>query len=125
MTIVQSKLQECIAKGGMNSLERLSQQFNSTNSHSDMEDQDSVTPDIDAMDTDIAPINTSTSTKDPDKVPTKKRNKIKMTLLNNTPAGQLGAKLARKKSMKDRKGKTKSTQVSRKRTSKKKKMVKF
>lgn len=129
MAIVQSKLQECISRGGMNSFERLAQQLNGNGNNrtstSDMEDQDSVAPDIDAMDTEMITV-PSTSTKNPDKVPAKKKNKVKATLLKNTPAGQTGAKLERKKNMKDRKGKTKTSQTPRKRSSKKKKpMVTF
>jgi hypothetical protein len=126
MAIVQSKLQECISRGGMNSFERLAKQLNgNANQHSDMEDQDSVAPDIDAMDTEMMTV-PSTSTKNPDKVPAKRKNKVKANLLKNIPAGQTGAKLARKKAMKDRKGKSKTSQTPRKRTSKKKKpMVTF
>lgn len=122
MAIVQNKLQECISRGGMNSFERLAQQLNSSgnyHSNSDMEDQDSVAPDIDAMDTEMIAV--TSSRKNPDKVPAKRKNIVKATLLKNIPAGQTGAKLARKKAMKDRKGKTKTSQTPKKRTSKKKK----
>eukprot|EP00557_Chaetoceros_sp_GSL56_P008197 CAMPEP_0176498558 /NCGR_PEP_ID=MMETSP0200_2-20121128/12389_1 /TAXON_ID=947934 /ORGANISM="Chaetoceros sp., Strain GSL56" /LENGTH=152 /DNA_ID=CAMNT_0017896781 /DNA_START=79 /DNA_END=534 /DNA_ORIENTATION=- len=122
MAIVQNNLQECISRGVMNSFERLAQQLNSSgnyHSNSDTEDQEIVSPDIDAMDTEMIAV--TSSKKNPDKVPAKKKNQVKATLLKNFPSGQTGAKLARKKAMKDRKGKTKTSQTPKKRTSKKKK----
>ena len=115
MAIVQSKLQECIEKGNMNSFEKIAQQFHGGNDNSDMEGNDNEGPDIEAMDTDL-----TMGGKNPDKVPTKKSKK-KKHLLPNT-AGQTGAKLARKKINKlKRAGKMKKGQMVRKTTVKKKK----
>lgn len=114
-------MQECIAKGGMNSIGRIAQQLHGTSNTSDMEDDDILAPDIDAMlATDLTSIG-----KNPKKVPAKRKviSKIKFDIQKNLPKGQHGAKLLRKK---EKKGMypSKGPQPQRKRTSSKK-MVSF
>ncbi len=119
MEIIQAKLQECIDKGTMNSFEKLSKQFNSDSNNSDMEDSNkNDAPDINvdamSMDTDTNAIG-----KSEDKIPVKRRKKIHQ--LPNTP-GQTGAKLARQKINKmKRGGKMRKGQVVQKNTAKRKK----
>eukprot|EP00979_Chaetoceros_neogracilis_P006592 scaffold1340_cov277-Chaetoceros_neogracile.AAC.24 len=61
-TIVQSKLEQCISKGGMNSIGRIAQQFHGTSDNSDMEDDDNTVPNIDALGTDLTSLEYSEGT---------------------------------------------------------------
>jgi len=114
-------MQECIAKGGMNSIGRIAQQLHGTSNTSDMEDDAILAPDIDAM---LASELTSIG-KNPKKIPIKRKviSKIKYDIERNTPKGQFGAKLLKNKERKGMHPK-KGQGIQRKRSSTKK-MVSF
>ena len=105
----------------MNSIGKIAQQFHGTSNNSDMEDDDNMVPNIDALGTDLTSLG-----KNPKKIPAKRkvRSKIDFLIQQNAPKEQWGSKMMKKKKMKGT-GPMKAPLIGRKRTSKKKKMVSF
>lgn len=99
MATVQAKLQECVARGSMNSFERLSAILETTdvvNATSTGGGSPNGVPAIDAMDTStITGAVIESGTKSSNKIPAKKRSRMKKQVIPNY-VGSTGATLARK-----------------------------
>lgn len=117
MEIVQSKLQECISKGGLNSLDKIAAQLGTNNMEMEDVNNDEGAPDIEAFESDVTVLG-----KDPKKIPKKvgTKGKISFEINKNKPVGQYGSHLERKKQMKGS-GKIRPPQLGKKRSSSKKK----
>mmetsp|Transcript_20198 Transcript_20198/g.30052 ORF Transcript_20198/g.30052 Transcript_20198/m.30052 type:complete len:165 (-) Transcript_20198:331-825(-) len=135
MAIVQSKLQECINKGSMNSLDRLSTIMNGPANDSGKEDNEEMNDSMPAIDavgtTSGAAMDVVTTGKRPEKIPLSKTDTMKMRVTGNVLnlVGQPGGRLARKRLQKaQRRGQLKKgvKVVTRKvRAPRKKKMATF